>query len=267
VALQPLEPEESLELLDRLGPPPRRIRRTGSTPLPRREPPPRPAPIKRPGRSLPSAPREKRAPRAGGRLLAILALFVVAASVWLIYATFQPGHDEGRGTIRVMIPAGADAGQIGDLLEAKGVIDSGTFFNLNATLSGRRDNLKPGDYTLLRGMAYGQALDALIAGPKAKIIPIFRLTIPEGLSRREVAPRLKKVDDLEGDFPCGCRPWPPGLHLRWRWPGRWVPGARPAGLGSIPSLRRPCGAASRRRFRRSGDPGAGPECLRPRSLP
>ena len=36
--------------------------------------------------------------------------------------------------------------EIGRVLEAKGVVDSARFFSLNATVTGRRDELKPGDY-------------------------------------------------------------------------------------------------------------------------
>ena len=38
-------------------------------------------------------------------------------------------------------------------------------------------------------MTYGAALDALVEGPKAKVVKTFKLTIPEGLSRREMAPQ------------------------------------------------------------------------------
>ena len=45
----------------------------------------------------------------------------------------------------------------------------------------------------------GQAIDALTQGPKAKVIPTFDLTIPEGLSRREVEALVKKTS-LRGDY-------------------------------------------------------------------
>ncbi len=52
----------------------------------------------------------------------------------------------------VDIPANTDAGEIGKLLAAKGVVDSARFFELNATISGDRGDLRPGHYTLKKGM-------------------------------------------------------------------------------------------------------------------
>ena len=87
------------------------------------------------------------------------------------------------------VPAGADAGAIGTLLErARASWTPRTFFQVNATVTGRRGKLRPGDYTLLQGMSNGAALDALVKGPKAKVVKTVNVTVPEGLSIREAAP-------------------------------------------------------------------------------
>jgi UPF0755 protein len=142
------------------------------------------------------APPPRSAGRTWGRrLLAVLAFAGIAAALYLINATFQPfrSDDEGRSGIAVSIPAGADAGEIGRILAARGIVDSGFFFQLNATATFRRGSLKPGDYQLPRGMSYSAAIDALEQGPKAKIVKTFNVTIPEGPSRREVAPVVKRA--------------------------------------------------------------------------
>jgi UPF0755 protein len=152
---------------------------------PRRVPPPR-----RPARR-PPPPRRSR-PSGGGywrrRLLALVALLIIPAALYLINATFQPFHGEGTGSVGVEVPEGADAGAIGDLLAAKGVVGSGRFFELNATLTGRRGGLRPGNYTLRRDMSYGDAIDALTKGPKVRVVPTVNVTVPEGPSIREAAP-------------------------------------------------------------------------------
>jgi peptidoglycan lytic transglycosylase G len=71
-------------------------------------------------------------------------------------------------------------------------VASGTFFELNATLTGRRGGLRPGNYTLLRDMSYGDAIAALEKGPKVKVVPTVNVTVPEGLSIREAAPVVDK---------------------------------------------------------------------------
>lgn len=136
------------------------------------------------------APRSERGgsgARWSRRLLALIALAAIGGALYVINATFQPFHDAGSGAVRVDVPEGADVAGIGALLERRGVVASGRFFNANVTLTGRRGKLRPGDYTLRRDMSYGDASEALMQGPTVKVVETFDLTIPEGRSRREIA--------------------------------------------------------------------------------
>src|SRR5690606_30286271 len=67
------------------------------------------------------------------------------------------------------------------------------------TLTLRRGKLRPGDYTLRRDMSYGEAIEALMQGPKAKVVKTFDLVIPEGRSIDEVAP-LVSDSAIRGDY-------------------------------------------------------------------
>jgi uncharacterized YceG family protein len=154
-------------------------------------PPPRRVPAFR--RPAPQRPPRPRARHWGRRVPALLALAAIVLALYAINATFQPFHGEGTGAVRVNIPSGADAGQIGDILAARGVVDSSTFFVVNATVTGRRDGLRPGKYTLREGMTNGAAIDALTKGPKVKVVPTTNVTIPEGPSIREEAPKIDKA--------------------------------------------------------------------------
>jgi peptidoglycan lytic transglycosylase G len=158
---------------------------------------PLPSPRRVPGSRRPAPQRQRpRRPRSrhwGRRLLALLALAAIVVALYAINATFQPFHGEGTGSVRVTIPAGADAGEIGDILAAKGVVDSSRFFVVNATVTGRRGGLRPGKYTLRQGMTNGAAIDALTKGPKVKVVPTTNITIPEGPSIREEAPKIDKA--------------------------------------------------------------------------
>lgn len=131
-------------------------------------------------------------------MLALIAVLLVGILVFVVVKTFQPGHEDGSGLVSVKVPEGASVGEIGDLLEDRGVITSSRWFNVNATITGSRSGLRPGTYTLRRDMRYGTVLNALTEGPKTKVIKTFKLTVPEGLSRREIAPRVEK--DLGGDY-------------------------------------------------------------------
>ena len=109
-----------------------------------RPPPPRRVPSsRRPIRRRPS-PRPRGGGSWGRRILAVVALLAIGFALYLINAVFQPFHGDGSGEpVQVSIPENTDAGTIGDLLAEKGVVASGGFFELNATLTGRRGSCAP----------------------------------------------------------------------------------------------------------------------------
>jgi UPF0755 protein len=164
-------------------------------PLPPRGPHrPQPRSTRRP----PPPPRAKPHGRWGRRILALLALAAIGGALYLINATFQPFHDDPTGAVSVTVPSGSDAGRIGDILEAAGVIDSARLFEANATVTMRRGKLRPGKYQLPLGMSNGAAIEALMQGPQAKVVKTFKFTLPEGRSRRENIPAVDKA--FEGDY-------------------------------------------------------------------
>jgi UPF0755 protein len=124
-----------------------------------------------------------------GRLFALGVLLVFAAGVlWFLGSVYQPFKGESGERVRVEVPRGLGVGQIGDLLESRGIVKSAFFFSTRARVSGRSSDLKPGSYVLRRDMSYGAALDALEKGLPPNIVVV---TVPEGRSRKEVAPLVK----------------------------------------------------------------------------
>jgi uncharacterized YceG family protein len=119
---------------------------------------------------------------------------VVVAICWFLVSLFQPFKGAGQGQVGVVIPQGASLGEIADLLQRKGVVSSSTFFQLRARLAGRSGHLRPGRYQLARDMSFVAVLDRLERGLPPSVI---RVTIPEGRSRREVAPLVTR---LPGDY-------------------------------------------------------------------
>ena len=176
-------PERSVTAVQDRPPPPRRVptsRRPSRRPPPRRRPP-------------------RTAGSWGRRIFAVAALAAIGVALYLINAIFQPFHGEGTGSVQVEIPENVDAGAIGDLLAEQGVVASGGFFELNATLTGRRGGLRPGEYTLRRDMSYGDAIAALEQGPEVKVVPTVNVSVPEGLSIREAAPVVDE-QPLRGSY-------------------------------------------------------------------
>ena len=126
-----------------------------------------------------------------GRIAALAVMVAVVGGVaWFALNLLQPFKGEGEGTVRVVIPQGASLGEIADLLETEGVVDSSTFFALRARIAGRSGDLKPGPYTLQAGMAHTEVLDALEEGVPPNVVQI---TVPEGLPRAQVAPMVKRL--------------------------------------------------------------------------
>jgi uncharacterized YceG family protein len=147
---------------------------------------------------VPDLPPERR-PRSlrRGRLGALLALAAVVFLVWFLISLFQPFKGGGHGSVIVEIPKGASVSQIGDLLSKDNVISSSFFFNIRATLSGKRSDLRSGRYVLRQDMSYGAALNALTSQPAQPLT--IRITFPEGTSRIEAA-AIARRDGVKGDY-------------------------------------------------------------------
>jgi UPF0755 protein len=131
---------------------------------------------------------ERRHSRAG-RMFAVLALVLGIAALWFVNELFQPFHGSGHGSVIVKIPPHESSGQVGDLLEREGVVPSSFFFELRATLAGKRGSLRPGTYHLKLDMSYGDVLKILTTPPPAA--KVTELTITEGKTRRQIDALLR----------------------------------------------------------------------------
>ena len=124
-------------------------------------------------------------------MAALLALVALGAAAWFALSLFQPLHGDGEGTrVELTIPQGATLGEIANQLEENGVIRSAGFFELRARLAGRSGELRPGSYELQQDLSYLAALDALEQGVPPNVVQV---TVPEGRSRREIAPLVKRL--------------------------------------------------------------------------
>jgi uncharacterized YceG family protein len=143
-------------------------------------------------------PRGKPRRRRGShRVAAVVGLGVVVVLGWFLISLFQPGKGDGSGRVHVVIPQGAGARSIGNLLADKGVVSSGMFFALRARLGGDRENLRAGPHDLKKDMSYGAALKALTTTAPAPVLA--KITIPEGRTALQTVP-LVKAAGLRGGY-------------------------------------------------------------------
>ncbi|HUA44793.1 MAG TPA: endolytic transglycosylase MltG [Solirubrobacteraceae bacterium] len=165
-------------------------------PPPRRPPPRRPRAGRTPAARRRSAPPHRRHSWAG-RILALLALAAAAAVIWFLVELFQPFHGSPHGQVTVTIPAHSKASQVGDELARAGVISSGFFFELRATLAGERSDLRAGTYRLQLGMTYSSVLKILTTPPPAA--KVTNITIIEGRTRAQVNDLLR-AEGVAGSY-------------------------------------------------------------------
>jgi len=124
-----------------------------------------------------------------GRILALFTLAVAAAVIWFVVQLFQPFHGSPHGSVTVTVPQHSNATEIGDQLAKEGVVPSGFFFELRATLAGDRGSLLAGTYHLQLGMTYGAVLKILTTPPAAA--KTTNITIIEGRTRAQINDLLR----------------------------------------------------------------------------
>jgi peptidoglycan lytic transglycosylase G len=154
----------------------------------------------RPVRRRPDQGRRRHSWR--GRLGALIAVILAGALVWFGIALFQPFGTSPHGNVTVVIPPHASAKQIGALLQRDGVIPHGFLFEVRATLSGERSDLRSGTYHLQQDMSYSAVLAALTKVPKAA--PTTQLTISEGHTRQYVSALLRR-QKVRGNYLAATR--------------------------------------------------------------
>jgi len=140
-------------------------------------------------------PARRRRIGIGGPIALVLVLAAVAV-LWFLISLYQPGHGAGHGRASVTIPRGGGLGDIAQRLDSAGIISSKFFFELRARLAGHTSDLKPGIYSMRKDMSYSAVLDKLVKGVPRRIVQI---TIPEGRSRSEIEPLIKRVG-LKGSY-------------------------------------------------------------------
>jgi UPF0755 protein len=136
------------------------------------------------------------------RLLSILYTIIGISAIagagiaYYLYASFTgPGPLTEDKTL--VIPKGAGVIQIGGMLRSEGVIADDRIFRLGVRLLSEHKPLIAGEYIFPKGVSPSGAMGILIAGKSIT----HRLTIPEGLTVREVLDLVSRAPLLDGPLP------------------------------------------------------------------
>lgn len=150
-----------------------------------------------------SYPAQKKRKRRGATAWAARIVVVVgfAAFMFGVYTVATRTHEwlqakaaETTSTtvassVKVVISPGMTADQIGQMLQAKGVIASASAFVDLVQSRGSTDKLQPGSYTLPTGAQLIAIVDKLEKGQGPTT---FSVTIPEGLAAAQIQAQLVK---------------------------------------------------------------------------
>ncbi|MEQ9570184.1 MAG: endolytic transglycosylase MltG, partial [Longimicrobiales bacterium] len=126
-----------------------------------------------------------------------LASGLVALGVAVV-AACGPTPTPGDAPVEFTVPDGAGFGQVVDTLEARGLVTRPTAFTLYARWKKLDREVKSGRYALTPGTDWAGLLDALTEGR----VVTREITIPEGWTIRQIAPRIaaftdRPVDEVE----------------------------------------------------------------------
>jgi peptidoglycan lytic transglycosylase G len=128
---------------------------------------------------------------AGGALAAFLT---VAGVLYVVHQYQRPGPLTFATS--VIVPKGAGLPEIARVLEAANVISEPLIFRMGARLEGLDASLRAGEYRFPPAVSMQQALTMLRQGDTV----VRRVTIPEGMTSRQVVSLLSEAEGLEGEI-------------------------------------------------------------------
>lgn len=103
---------------------------------------------------------------------------------------------EGSGEAEIVtVPSGASFSQVTDSLSAHGLLEYEPVFKLYARFKGADASVKAGTYAFKPGAGWNDMLEDLREG---RVIT-QRLTLPEAIDLRDVAPRIAQIVDMPAD--------------------------------------------------------------------
>lgn len=128
--------------------------------------------------------------KIAGLLLLIVTL--VAGGVFYFEYQIGPINALSPRTVEVDIPIGTSVAQMGKALEGSGLIRRAAYFSVVSRMMGVEGRLRAGYYQFTTGMSIKEIIGILKSGKVAT----YKLTIPEGLTVKEMAPLIEENTEI-----------------------------------------------------------------------
>ena len=116
----------------------------------------------------------------------------VLAVLALVFVVAPP---DGGQELRVVVPPGATLGEVVDSLHAQGIVRASGLFELYARARGAAPRIKAGHYAIPAPSSWASVVRRLTRGE----VLTEPVTIPEGFSLAQIAPRLAVVSGVPAD--------------------------------------------------------------------
>ena len=129
-------------------------------------------------------------------LVIVLGALTISGYVYLRSLGVVGASDPGA-RVELMIPKGATATDVAELLEDKGVIASALGFRIALYLSGEEIEIEAGRYELYRGLSAADAVDAVAEGALGE--EFVTVTFPEGSWLTDFASILEQETHVSGE--------------------------------------------------------------------
>lgn len=171
--------------------------------------------------------RRRRRRNRGGFLAPLLAVIVLVGIIggggyygylWLSDA-LVPDDFKGPGTTEVVVQVkdGQTAADVAKTLQAQGVVASERAFTNAIAAAGKSSALRPGQFTLKKGMSAAAAVDVLVSGKKLQNTILIkegkRLTeVFDILAKQTKKPRKDFVEAAKDKAGIGLPPYAKGLE-------------------------------------------------------
>lgn len=136
--------------------------------------------------------------RRGARIITFGSLVVACLAILSAFLIADRYRRPGplMSAISVIVPKGADVAEIARRLKVANVISDPLIFRLGARAEGVDGSLKAGEYRFDPGVSMQQALAMLRRGETL----VRRITVPEGLTSKEVVSLVGEAEGLEGEI-------------------------------------------------------------------
>jgi UPF0755 protein len=136
-------------------------------------------------------------------LMSIVTLVTIAAVVLVVYSFREyqaPGPLETDSNF--LVREGAGINEIGNDLERRGIVSQGRIFKLISQHLLDGESLKHGEYAIKAHSSMLEVMELLRSGKSIQ----YSVTIPEGLTVKQIFRRLAENEVLEGDLPVDLPP-------------------------------------------------------------